>query len=83
VKELEESGLASLKPHAAKYVEALLPPSDPSQGQPVAPSAVRSFCEEAVKQPEQQQQMQLLSEPSAVRYAFGFILLPDKTQVAL
>ncbi len=69
VRELEERGLASLKVQAAQYVEALLPPSEAAQGQPCAPSAVRQFCETAVKQPSQEHQMQLLSEPSAVRSA--------------
>jgi len=63
---MEERGMASLRAHAAKYVEALLPPSDPAS-QTCAPSAVRLFCEEAVKQPGQQQQMALLSDSAAVR----------------
>lgn len=69
VRELEERGLAALKVQAAQYVEALLPPSEAAQGQPCAPSAVRQFCETAVKQPSQEHQMQLLSESSAVRSA--------------
>jgi hypothetical protein len=67
VREMEERGLACLRLHAAKYVEALLPPGDPGAGQPCVPSAVRDFCEEAVKEPEQQQQMALLNDPTAVR----------------
>lgn len=84
---MEEKGLASLRAHAGKYVEALLPPAEPAPtvapaaqqqpgpdgqaGQPgqgaCAPSAVRTFCEEAVKHPAQQQQMALLSDAPAVR----------------
>ena len=68
VKEMEDRGLACLRLHAAKYVEALLPPSEPGSSQPCVPSAVRDFCEEAVKEPLQQEQMGLLSDPTAVRY---------------
>ena len=67
VRELESRGLACLRLHAAKYVEALLPPAEPGSSQPCVPSAVRDFCEEAVKQPLQQEQMGLLSDPTAVR----------------
>lgn len=67
MRDIEERGLGSLKVQAAQYVEALLPPSEASQGQPCAPSAVRQFCEAAVKQPSQEHQMQLLSDSSAVR----------------
>ena len=67
VREMEERGLACLRLHAAKYVEALLPPSEPGSSQPCVPSAVRDFCEEAVKDPLQQEQMALLSDPTAVR----------------
>ncbi|CAK0744637.1 hypothetical protein CVIRNUC_001563 [Coccomyxa viridis] len=69
VRELESRGLACLRLHAAKYVEALLPPAEPGSSQPCVPSAVRDFCEEAVKQPLQQEQMGLLSDPTAVSYA--------------
>lgn len=64
---MEDRGLACLRLHAAKYVEALLPPSEPGSSQPCVPSAVRDFCEEAVKEPLQQEQMALLSDPTAVR----------------
>lgn len=69
VKELEEGGvLAFLKVHSAKYVEALLPrPGALGQGDPAAPSAVRDFCEAAIKQPAQQEQMQILSEAVTIR----------------
>ena len=67
VREMEDRGLACLRLHAAKYVEALLPPSEPGSSQPCVPSAVRDFCEEAVKEPLQQEQMALLSDPTAVR----------------
>lgn len=69
VRELEDRGAGELRVQAAQYVEALLPPSEAAQGQPCAPSAVRQFCEAAVKQPSQEHQMQLLSDPSAVRSA--------------
>ena len=79
-RDLEERVASGLRAHAVKYVEALLPPAEApgsaalaagasanGGGDACAPSAVRSFCEEAVKQPAQQQQMALLSDPSAVR----------------